>query len=44
MADEAALAGGVILRKYYGTLDTIGTKEGGDLVTVADHESEAVVA
>ncbi len=43
VATVAAYAGGAILRKYWGKLQQIEEKRPGDLVTIADHESEAVV-
>lgn len=44
IATVAALAGGAIVQKYYGAIDTISEKgRAGDLVTVADKASEAVI-
>jgi myo-inositol-1(or 4)-monophosphatase len=43
IAKVAAYAGGVVLRKYWGKLQQIEEKQPGDLVTIADRESEAVV-
>ncbi len=44
VATEAALAGGKILQAYWGKLATIEEKgRSGDLVTIADKESEAAV-
>ncbi|MBF2098502.1 MAG: inositol monophosphatase [Gloeomargaritaceae cyanobacterium C42_A2020_066] len=44
IATEAALAGGAILQRYWGKLDTIAEKgRPGDLVTAADRESETAV-
>lgn len=44
IAQTAALAGGRILQTYWGQLDTIEEKgRSGDLVTIADKESEAAV-
>lgn len=44
VATEAALAGGAILLKYWGKLATVEEKgRSGDLVTIADKESEAAV-
>ncbi|WNC29357.1 inositol monophosphatase family protein [Thermosynechococcus sp. PKX82] len=44
IATEAALAGGAVLQHYWGKLSEIEEKgRSGDLVTVADRQSEAVV-
>ena len=43
MAVEAALAGGAVLRSYYGGQFRVGYKGAVDLVTQADTESEARV-
>jgi myo-inositol-1(or 4)-monophosphatase len=43
IATEAACAGGAILKSYWGKLKDIQEKQPGDLVTVADKESEAAV-
>jgi myo-inositol-1(or 4)-monophosphatase len=43
LAEEAALAGGEVVKRYWRRLEEVLTKEGGDLVTVADRESEAVI-
>lgn len=44
IATEAALAGGAVLEKYWGNLDTVEEKgRSGDLVTIADKEAEAAV-
>jgi len=43
IATEAACAGGAILRSYWGNLKEIEEKRPGDLVTIADKESEAIV-
>jgi myo-inositol-1(or 4)-monophosphatase len=44
IATEAALAGGAVLETYWGKLDTIEEKgRSGDLVTIADRESEQAV-
>jgi myo-inositol-1(or 4)-monophosphatase len=43
VATEAAYAGGAVLRKYWGKLQEVEEKRPGDLVTIADRESEAAV-
>ncbi len=43
VATEAACAGGAVLRSYWGKLKDIEEKQPGDLVTIADRESEAAV-
>jgi myo-inositol-1(or 4)-monophosphatase len=43
VATVAAYAGGAVLRKYWGKLQEIEEKQPGDLVTIADRESEAVI-
>ncbi|WP_019500429.1 inositol monophosphatase family protein [Pseudanabaena sp. PCC 6802] len=43
IATEAACAGGAILKSYWGKLKDIQEKQPGDLVTIADKESEAAV-
>jgi myo-inositol-1(or 4)-monophosphatase len=44
IATEAALAAGAVLIKYWGKLATVEEKgRAGDLVTIADKESEAVI-
>lgn len=40
---EAAMAGGKILQKHWGKLSVIEQKNPGDLVTIADRESENVI-
>ncbi|MFN5855356.1 MAG: inositol monophosphatase family protein [Pseudanabaenaceae cyanobacterium] len=43
IATEAACAGGAVLRSYFGKLQEVAEKQPGDLVTIADKESEQVV-
>ncbi len=44
IATEAARAGGAVLERYWGNLDSVEEKgRSGDLVTVADKEAEAAV-
>ncbi|MCS6959256.1 MAG: inositol monophosphatase family protein [Pseudanabaenaceae cyanobacterium SKYGB_i_bin29] len=43
IATLAAMAGGQVLKKYWGKLRRIEEKAPGDLVTVADHESETAI-
>lgn len=43
IATEAALAGGAVLKKYWGNLNNIQEKRPGDLVTEADQASEKAV-
>jgi myo-inositol-1(or 4)-monophosphatase len=43
IATEAACAGGAVLKSYWGKLKDIQEKQPGDLVTIADKESEAAV-
>jgi myo-inositol-1(or 4)-monophosphatase len=43
IATIAAYTGGAVLRKYWGKLQQIEEKQPGDLVTIADRESEAAI-